>query len=109
VAGGRLYTGPYLLQPAFSGFSTVNNAFITVYVSTNFVHSAVLKLYDSGTSASGYGTISTSSGAQTQITNSAGNGVNITRYLGLFVSNINGVGSFSGADTATLTYTITVQ
>lgn len=109
VAGGSLYTSPYLLQPAFSGFSTVNNAFITVYVSTNFVHSAVLKLYDSGTSASGYGAISTSSGAQTQITSSAGNGVNVTRYLGLFVSNVNGVGSFSGADTATLTYTITVQ
>ena len=109
VAGGSLYTTPYLLEPAFSGFSVVNNAIVSVYVSTNFVHSAVLKLYDSGTSASGYGAISTSSGVQTQITTSAGNGTNITRYLGLFVSNVNGVGSFSGADTATLTYTITVQ
>jgi len=109
VAGGSLYTSPYLLEPAFSGFSTVNNAIVTVYVNTNFVHSGVLKLYDSGTSSSGYGPISTTSGAQTQITNSAGNGVNITRYLGLFVSNVNGAGSFSGSDTATLTYTITVQ
>jgi hypothetical protein len=109
VAGGSLYTTPYLLEPAFSGFSAVNNAIVSVYVSTNFVHSAVLKLYDSGTSSSGYGVISTASGAQTQITASAANGINITRYLGLFVSNVNGVGSFSGADTATLTYTITVQ
>ena len=109
VAGGSLYTTPYLLAPAFSGFSVVNNAIVSVYVSTNFVHSAVLKLYDSGTSSSGYGAISTSSGAQTQITTSAADGTSITRYLGLFVSNVNGVGSFSGADTATLTYTITVQ
>lgn len=109
VAGGSLYTTPYLVEPQFSGFSAANNTTITVYLSTNFVHSAVLNLYDSSTSGSGYSLISTSSGAQTQITSAAGNGTNITRYLGLFVSNANGAGSFTGSDSATLTYTITVQ
>src|SRR5579884_370964 len=109
VAGGSLYTTPYLVEPQFSGFSSANNTTITVYVSTNFIHSAVLNLYDSASSASGYNLISTSSGAQTQITSTAGNGTNITRYLGLFVSNANGAGSFTGSDSATLTYTITVQ
>ncbi|HEU5235352.1 MAG TPA: hypothetical protein VFU50_21020 [Terriglobales bacterium] len=107
--GGVIYSTPYLLQPAFSGFSSFSNTKITVYVSTDFVHPAVLKLYDSQSQFAGYNAISKSSGAPTQITGNASNGSSITEYLGLFVSNANGGGSFTGADKATLTYTITVQ
>ena len=107
--GGVIYSTPYLIEPAFSGFSSFSSTKITVYVSTDFVHPAVLKLYDSQSQLSGYSAISKNSGAPTQITGSASNGANITEYLGLFVSNVNGAGSFRGADKATLTYTITVQ
>lgn len=107
---GIIYSTPYLLLPAFSGFSSANATKITVYVSTDFVHSSVLKLYDSQSQLSGYNAISKTSGAgATTITNAAANGTPITEYLGLFVSNINGPTSYRGADSATLTYTITVQ
>jgi hypothetical protein len=39
---------------------------------------------------------------------SATSGTNVTRYLGLFVSNANGSGTFTGADVSTLTYTLIV-
>jgi hypothetical protein len=107
---GIIYSTPYLLKPAFSGFSSANATKITVYVSTDFVHSTVLKLYDSQSQLSGYNAISKVSGAgATTITNAAANGTSITEYLGLFVSNLNGPTSYRGADSATLTYTITVQ
>jgi len=110
VANGALYTTPYLIKPAFSGFTTTSGTTITTYVSSNFTHSTILKLYDSGSSGSGYGAISTNFGSPTQITNSVSSGSSITRYLGLFVSNSNGAGIVTGApETATLTYTITVQ
>ena len=108
VANGSLYGTPYSIQPAFSGFTSTSGTDITTYVNSNFTHSAILKLYDSGSANSGYGLISTSVGGTT-ISNSVGNGTNITRYLGLFVSNANGAGSFTGSDVATLTYTLTVQ
>ena len=107
--GGVIYSTPYLIEPAFSGFSSFSSTKITVYVSTDFVHPAVLTLYDSQSQLAGYSAISKNSGSPTQITGSASNGTNITEYLGLFVSNVNGAGSFRGADKATLTYTITVQ
>jgi hypothetical protein len=108
VANGSLYATPYLIEPAFSGFTSTSLTDISAYVSSNFVHSSILKLYDSGSSNSGYGLISTSVGGTT-LTSSVTNGTNITRYLGLFVSNANGAGSFRGSDSATLTYTITVH
>lgn len=106
VSNGSLYATPYTISPAFSGFNSTSGTNITVY-SSGFAHPTILTLYDSGGSGSGYGLISTSSASPTTITNSVSNGTNITRYLGLFVSNSNG--SFTGNDTATLTYTITVQ
>ena len=108
VANGSLYATPYVIQPQFSGFTATSNTTITTYVSTNFTHSAILKLYDSGSSNSGYAPISTAVGGTT-ITSSVTNGANVTRYLGLYVSNANGAGTFTGTDTATLTYTLTVH
>ena len=110
VANGALYTSPYLIQPTFSGFTATSGTTISTYVSTDFVHSAILKLYDSGSSGSGYSAISNNSGSPTQITNSVASGSSITRYLGLFVANTNAPGIVTGsAETATLTYTMTVQ
>ena len=110
VANGALYATPYLIKPTFSGFTSTSSTTISTYVSSDFVHSAILQLYDSPSSGSGYGAISKSAGAPTQLSNSVTSGSAITRYLGLFVSNANGAGIVTGApETATLTYTITVQ
>jgi hypothetical protein len=110
VANGALYTTPYLIKPTFSGFNATSGTTISTYVSTDFVHSTILKLYDSGSSGSGYGSISKNSGLPTQITNSVTSGSSITRYLGLFVASTNAPGIVTGSpETATLTYTITVQ
>lgn len=110
VANGALYTTPYLIKPTFSGFTGTSGTTITAYVSSDFANSPILKLYDSGSSGSGYGAISTNSLSPTQVSNSVSSGSSITRYLGLFVSNTNALGIVTGSPrTATLTYTITVQ
>lgn len=107
ASGGELYSTSYLLQPAFCSFSSTTGT-LKVYVSTNFAHPSQLQLQDSSAGSGPFNAISTSSGSQTTITSAASNGSNVTRYLGLFVSNANGSTIFTGADNATLTYTLTV-
>jgi hypothetical protein len=107
VPGGMMYHTPYLIEPAFSGMSSTT-ATIKVYVKTNFVHPTLLTLNDATSSGGPYSAISTSAGAQTQITAAAADRSSITRYLGLFVSNVNGATAYNGSDSATLTFTMTV-
>ena len=106
VSGGRLYSTPYLLQPAFAGFSSTTGT-LTGYVSADFAHPSQLELRDSSSGAS-YTTISKSSGSQTTFSSSAGSASAITRYLGLFVADTNGAAVFTGADNATMTFTLVV-
>jgi hypothetical protein len=107
AAGGVVYSTPYLLQPVFTDF-TSTTATIKVFVSTNFAHPAALVARDAAASAGPYNNIGTTAGTATQITNTAANRSSITRFLGLFVSNVNGAASFRGNDNATLTFTLTV-
>lgn len=107
VAGGIVYHTPYTLNPAFSAFTSTTSS-IKVYVSTNFAHPAVLTLDDSSATGGPYNAISTAVGAQTSLTTTAADRSSITRYLGLFVSNVNGATAYNGADSATLTFTLTV-
>jgi len=107
AAGGVIYSTPYLLQPSFSTFSSTTSS-IEVYVSSDFVHPAILHLDDAAVSGGPYNAISKLPGTPTSITTTATNGSNVTRYLGLFVSGANGAGTFTGADNATLTFTMTV-
>lgn len=107
LAGGVIYSTPYLLNAAFSEFASTT-ATIKVYVSTDFVHPAELNLRDASTSAGPYSSISKTSATPTLITASAADRSSITNYLGLFVSNSNGAGSFTGTDSATLTFSLTV-
>ena len=107
AAGGVIYSTPYLLQPAFSAFTSTTST-IRTFVSTTFAHPTILILRDAAASAGPYNNIGTTSGTATQITNAAANRSSITRFLGLFVSNSNGATSFRGSDSATLTFTMTV-
>jgi hypothetical protein len=105
--GGVIYSTPYLLQPAFGDF-TSTTATIKTFVSTNFAHPAILVLRDAASSPGPYTNIGTTAGTATQITNAAADRSSITRFLGLFVSNANGATAFTGSDSATLTFTLTV-
>jgi len=104
VSGGTVYVTPYLLNPAFSAFGSTT-ATIKVILSSNFAHPTVLQLDDSSSSGGPFTQITTT--PLTIITSGADRS-SITRFLGLFVSNQNGAGAFTGSDTATLTFTMTV-
>ena len=107
AGGGVIYSTSYRLQPAFSDF-TSTTATIKTFVSTNFAHPTILVLRDAAASAGPYNNIGTTAGTATQITNTAADRSSITRFLGLFVSNVNGATSFRGSDSATLTFVLTV-
>jgi hypothetical protein len=107
ATGGTVYSTPYLLQPAFSGFVSTG-ATIGVFASTNFAHPTILKLEDAAALAGPFSLISTNAGTQTLIASAAASRTAITRFLGLFVSNVNGPTVFAGSDNATLTFTMTV-
>lgn len=105
VSGGSRYSSPYYLQPTFSSFASTTGA-LRAYVSTDFVHPSQLELRDSSDGAA-FSALSKSSTTPTALT-SAASGVTVTRYLGLFVSNANGAGVFTGSDNATVTFTLVI-
>jgi hypothetical protein len=107
ATGGVVYSTPYLLQPSFSDQSATT-ATLTVFVRPNFAHPALLGLQDATSSSGPFTTIGGSPGSAIVISTNAANRSTITRFLGLFVSNTNGAGAFTGADAATLDFTITV-
>jgi hypothetical protein len=107
VGGGIVYSTPYLLEPAFSNFASTTST-LSVHVSSNFAHPAILEADDATASGGPFTAISLNAAAPTQLSTSAASRSPVTRYLGLFVSNINGPSAFTGADTATLTFTLTV-
>lgn len=106
AAGGTIYSTPYLINPAFADFGSTT-ATIKVLASTNFAHPTILKLEDSAASGGPYIAISTTPGSPTVITTTAADRAPITRFLGLFVG-LNNSAPFTGADNATLTFTMTV-
>ena len=107
AAGGIVYSTPYLLQPAFTGFTSTTGT-IKTFVSSNFAHPTILILRDSASSAGPYSNIGVTAGTANQVTSAAASRSSITRFLGLFVSNANGGTAFTGSDSATLTFTLTV-
>jgi hypothetical protein len=107
ATGGVVYSTPYLVQPAFSDQSATT-ATLTVFVRPNFAHPAVLQLQDATASSGPFTTIGTSPGGAVVISNTAANRSTISRFLGLFVSNTSGAAAFTGTDSATLIFTITV-
>jgi len=107
VSGGMVYETPISLLPVYSSFTSTTGT-LSVYVSSNFAHSTLLAMKDTGTSGGPYTTISLTSASPTSITTTAASNATTTRYLGLFVSNLSGGSAFTGADNATLTYQMTV-
>jgi hypothetical protein len=107
AAGGVVYSTPYLLTPVFVDFKSTT-ATIKVFASKNFAHPTALQADDAAARTGPFTAIGLTAGTATQITATAPDRSPITRFLGLFVSNVNGATSFRGGDNATLTFTMTV-
>jgi hypothetical protein len=108
TTGGVMYTSPYDI--VVSGASGSNKAVVKAYMSTNFLHPAILQAYTcrSGcTNVNNYTAISTNVASPTDVISAPGvNNGNTTRHLGIFVSNQNGAGAYTGTDSATLTLSV---
>jgi hypothetical protein len=107
--GGVVYTSPY--DVVVSGASNPNRVSVRAYVSTNFVHSSILKVYScvsSCTSGANFTAMSTNSGSQTDVIASPGvaSSQTVTRYLAVFAGNQNGASAFTGTDSATITLNV---
>lgn len=106
-----VYYSDYTLRPMFASQSTTNNT-ISAYVSTDFTTAAGLLAIVQGQTAGGIGDLTDMSkvpAAPTTIATNTASGTEITRYIGVSVSPLNGPGTLAGGDQATITYTLTVQ
>lgn len=105
VPGGTVYVTPYQLNPTFSNLLTSTGS-LSVRLTMNFAHPAALALQDAASAAGPFTSIPSSSALS--LASGATDGQQVTRYLGLLVNQVNGASAYSGADSATLTYTLTV-
>lgn len=104
------YYADYKLTPSFTS-QTVSTNTITAYVSTNFARASlsVVEANSLPASIAGLSAMSTSSGSQTTVgTANGASGTAQTAYIGVEIQPTNGAG-LTGADSATVTYTLTVQ
>ena len=107
------YWSDYNLTPVFTGQSTTNNT-ITAKVTTNFTAADIAVVRDSAnsstvpTTAAQFTPVATGATPDTIVTNAA-NGTAVTRFIGVAVSPTNGAGTLTGAQSATVTFTLTVQ
>ena len=106
TASNAQYITSYTLTASYAGFTTYSSAAVTL-TTAGFTHSSLLTLGESATSNGTYTNIP-ASGTSLSIA-ATSSGTAITRYLGLTVANTNGGSAFQGSDTATVTFTLTVQ
>jgi hypothetical protein len=108
-ATNAVYYTDYRLTPVFTSQPVTTNT-LTAYVSSTFAK-ANLSIVKSDSAPSAVGDLaamSTSSGSQTTVATDATSGTAVTRYVGVSVAPTNGAG-LTGADSATITYTLTVN
>ncbi len=107
-----IYWSDYNMTPVFTGQSATTNT-ITAKVTTNFTAADISVVRDSAnsstvpTAAAQFTAVST--GTPDTIVTNAGNGAAVTRFIGVAVAPTNGAGTLTGAQTATVTFTLTVQ
>ena len=104
-----VYYSDYTVTPTFTSQSVSTNT-LTAYVSSTF-SKANLSIVQANAAPAGIGNLtamSTNSGSQTSLASNATSGTALTRYVGVSVAPTNGAG-LTGADSATITYTLTVQ
>lgn len=112
TSSNATYATSYQLTASYSGFTTTSGSAVVV-TTPGFTNSSALTLGE-GSSASGPFTNVPSTGSAVSIATTT-SGAAVARALAVTVSNANGAGAFpgtsgaSGADSAILTFTLTVQ
>lgn len=104
-AGGALYTSPVSLTPRYSGFSA-SSASVSVLLDGTAGNAAGRSATREGAAAASV--VAPSTTVPNIFTSAASNGTAITRYVGVFVSNVNGAGAVNGSLSSRLIYQITV-
>ena len=94
-SGGALYTTPITLTPYFSGF-TSTSATVKVYQDSSTSSNSQSALREGG-AAGTVTTVPTSQASATTVTSSASSATNLTRYVGIYVSNANGASRVTGS------------
>jgi len=109
-----IYWSDYNLTPLFTSQSTSNNT-ITAAVTTNFGGSNIAIVRDAANSstvpasAAAFTAMSTAAATPDTLATNAANGTAITRFIGVAVHPTNGAGAATGVQTATVTFTLTVN
>ena len=105
-SSGTLYTSPIKLTPYFSGF-TSTTATVKVYqdATTSANSQAAVR---EGSAPGSVAAVPTTALTANTVTSTAASGTDITRYVGLFVSNANGGSSVTGALAPKVIYEISV-
>lgn len=107
-----IYWSDYNLTPVFTGQPTTNNT-ITAQVTTNFTAADASVVRDSANSATvpANAAAFTAMGVATAdtIATNAANHTALTRFIGVAIAPTNGAGTLTGAQSATVTFTLTVQ
>src|SRR5215469_9125794 len=107
-----IYWSDYNVTPVFTNQSTTNNT-VTAQVTTNFTAANASIVRDSANSstvpanAAAFTAMGVAS-ADTIATN-APNATAFTRFIGVAIAPTNGAGTLTGAQSATVTFTLTVQ
>lgn len=105
-SSGTLYSTPILITPIWTCVVTCPTGTITLWLDAAQGTSAGRDAVREGSSPGSVMPVNAS--PPKTITTAASNGVSITRYVGLFVSNANGAGRVSGAMTARVVYQISI-
>jgi hypothetical protein len=105
-SSGALYTSPIKLTPYFSGF-TSTTATIKVYQDATTSSNSQAAVREGGAPGS-VATVPTTALTANTVTSTAASGTDITRYVGLFVSNANGGSSVTGALAPKVIYEVSV-
>lgn len=104
TSSGATYTTPITLTPEFSGFAN-NAASVSVKLDATAGTALGRAAAREGAAAN---TVSAPSTTATVFTTTAPSGTNITRYVGLFVSNANGASKVTGSLASRIIYQVTV-
>ena len=105
-SSGTLYTSPIKLTPYFSGF-TSTTATVKVYQDATTSSNSQAAVRE-GSAPGSVAAVPTTAGAANTVTSTAASGTDITRYVGLFVSNANGGSSVTGALAPKVIYEVSV-
>ena len=109
-----VYYTDYTLNPVYASQPNTANPTISAYVSTNFGAANIKIVRDTNNSSSapaanGFSALSTNSGSPDTIASAVASGTPQTRWIGVDLDPSQNGSGLTGAQTATVTFTLTVN